>query len=61
MAILQTDPNGVRMLCIVEELGSLASFLAALNCELVVCRPPELREELQKLAARAARLAKSAV
>jgi hypothetical protein len=60
MAILQEDPEGVRMLRVVEELGPLANFLLGLDCELVIRRPPELREELQKLAARAARLATSA-
>jgi hypothetical protein len=42
----------------VEDLEDLAHFLAGLECALVVRQPPELRSELQKLAAKATKLAR---
>jgi predicted DNA-binding transcriptional regulator YafY len=60
MAVLRADPQGVLMYCYVEDLANLAHFLLGLECTLVVRQPPELRNELQMLAAKAMKLANSA-
>ena len=57
LATLRPVEGGVLMGCTVQRLGWLAHFLAGLCCPLIVRRPPELREELRRLATHAVSLA----
>lgn len=53
VAILEETNQGVMMRCSVGHLRWLAAdYLIHLDCPLTVLQPPELREELHKLAAR---------
>lgn len=53
LANLEETPDGVAMRCYVQSLRWFAHFLMGLECEFVVREPPELREALRALAARA--------
>lgn len=57
LATLETDAEGVHLRCYVQRLPWFAHFLAGLDCDIVVRHPPELRDELQKLAAKITQLA----
>jgi predicted DNA-binding transcriptional regulator YafY len=52
LATLTETPQGIELTCYIQELDWFAHFLAGLDCPWQVRRPPELREALQKLAAR---------
>src|SRR5579883_3236015 len=56
-ATLDQDEHGVLMHCYVEHLDWMAYQLVNLCCPLHVRQPAELREELERLAARVAQLA----
>ena len=51
MATLEPTPDGVVLRCHVQNLDWIARFLVGLGWPMVVCRPPELRQALLKLAA----------
>lgn len=57
MATLEPTPDGVLFRCNVQELNWLAWWLVGLECPLVVRRPVELRQALQRLSGRASQLA----
>jgi len=60
MATLEQTPQGVLMRNAAHDrrdLAWLAHILAGLECSLIVRKPPELRDELRKLAAHALELA----
>lgn len=57
IATLEQVPGGVMLRCSVGHLGWIAHFLAGLECSFVVLKPPELRDELRKLAAKITDLA----
>jgi len=57
IATLEEVPEGVLLRCSVENLTWFAHFLAGLPCPFIVLQPAELRDELQKLAARIAEMA----
>jgi predicted DNA-binding transcriptional regulator YafY len=51
-ATLDPHPDGVMLRCAVENLGWVAGLLASLECTFKVIQPPELRDEVRRLAAR---------
>jgi predicted DNA-binding transcriptional regulator YafY len=51
-ATLDPLPDGVMLRCAVENLGWVARLLASLECDFNVINPPELRDEIRKLAGR---------
>lgn len=57
LAILEDSTQGVIMRCSVADLGWLAHFLSGLECPFIVLQPPELRDELRKLARRMEQMA----
>lgn len=57
LAALEATADGVALRCYVQDLGWFAHFVVGLGCPLVVRRPPELREELRRLATHAVHLA----
>lgn len=57
MAMLESVPEGVMMRCSFGHLDNVAHILAGLEWPFVVIEPPELREALHKLAARAEQMA----
>ncbi len=52
LATLEATDEGIRLRCYVQKLPWFAHFLAGLDCDIVVCHPPELRDELRLLASR---------
>jgi predicted DNA-binding transcriptional regulator YafY len=50
IATLEQAPDGVLMQCSVGNLEWITHFLVGLDCSFVVRHPPELRDELRKLA-----------
>lgn len=59
-ATLEETPRGVLARGQLDDprsLGTLAHTLASIDCPMLVLRPPELRDELRKLALHTARLA----
>jgi predicted DNA-binding transcriptional regulator YafY len=56
-AVLESVPQGVMMRCSFGHLEAVAHVLIGLEWDFVVVEPPELRDALQKLAARATYLA----
>jgi predicted DNA-binding transcriptional regulator YafY len=48
--LLEETEDGVLLRMRAESLGWAARFLVSLNCPIVVIRPPELRDELRRLA-----------
>jgi predicted DNA-binding transcriptional regulator YafY len=52
LATLEETPQGVKLICYVQDLDWFAHFLAGLDCPWRVRRPPELRQALQNLAER---------
>lgn len=57
LAILEQVPDGVIFRCYVESLTWVAHVLVNLYCPFVVRQPPELRDELRRLAERISLLA----
>jgi len=57
IATLEQVADGIMFRCSVGHLEWLAHFLSGLGCRFIVLRPPELREELQKLSTRIAEMA----
>jgi predicted DNA-binding transcriptional regulator YafY len=57
IATLEQAADGIMFRCSVGHLEWLAHFLSGLGCRFIVLRPPELREELQKLSIRIAEMA----
>ena len=57
VATLEEAPEGILLRCSVDNLLWIAHFLASLPCPFGVMQPAELRDELQKLAARIAEMA----
>jgi predicted DNA-binding transcriptional regulator YafY len=51
MAQLEEAPGGVMLRCRVQNLGWVAHLLVGLGFPMIVREPPELRDELRKLAA----------
>jgi predicted DNA-binding transcriptional regulator YafY len=51
-ATLDPHPDGVMLRCAVESLGWVAGLLSSLDCPFKVIQPPELRDEIRKLADR---------
>jgi predicted DNA-binding transcriptional regulator YafY len=56
-AIVQPRADGVNVRFYANDLDQLAHFLAGLPCPMTILSPPELREALHRLGARAAQLA----
>ncbi len=57
IATLEQVSEGVMLRCSVGHLEWIAHFLSGLGCPFIVLQPPELRDELHKLAARIAEMA----
>jgi predicted DNA-binding transcriptional regulator YafY len=57
VATLEETAGGVLFRCAAQDLGWIARLLVSLDCPLVVRDPPELRDELRRLADRVAALA----
>ncbi len=57
VALLEESSQGVIMRCSFGNLNSLAHFLIHLDWSFIVLNPPELREELHKVAVRAEHMA----
>jgi len=57
LTTLDQEADGVVLRCFVQRLDWFAHVLAGLTCPMVIRRPPELREALRQLAARAVRIA----
>lgn len=57
IATLEQVPGGVMLRCSVGHLEWIAHFIAGLRCPFVVLQPPELRDELRKLATRITEMA----
>jgi predicted DNA-binding transcriptional regulator YafY len=49
-AMLESLSDGVMLRCVVEQLGWAAHLLAGLECTFTVINPPELCDEIRKLA-----------
>jgi predicted DNA-binding transcriptional regulator YafY len=52
MATLAPHPDGVMLRCAVEGLRWVACLLANLDCDFTIHQPPELHEEVRRVAAR---------
>jgi predicted DNA-binding transcriptional regulator YafY len=52
VATLEATPDGVLLRCIVQHLDWIAGFLITLDLPFVVHHPPELRDEIRRLAER---------
>ncbi|HKG25852.1 MAG TPA: WYL domain-containing protein, partial [Thermomicrobiales bacterium] len=52
IATLDATPEGVLFRCVVQNLTWIAGLLVALDIPFVVHHPPELRDELRRLAER---------
>lgn len=50
MAILEQADDGVWMRCYSNRLDWIARFLAALRCPIQIMQPPQLRDEMRRLA-----------
>jgi predicted DNA-binding transcriptional regulator YafY len=50
LGIVQHTPDGVLLRCNFQSLGWIAHFLMGLECPIRVLKPPELCEEIRKLA-----------
>lgn len=50
MAVLESTAEGVWMRCYSDRLDWIARFLAGLRCPMKITKPPELREEMRRLA-----------
>jgi predicted DNA-binding transcriptional regulator YafY len=50
VALLEEATDGVLMRCYTDSLAWMARFLVRLDCPLRVIQPPELRDELRRLA-----------
>lgn len=50
MGVVEEVEGGVLLRLGAEDLGWAAHFLVGLNCPMVILRPPELRDELRRLA-----------
>ncbi len=61
IATLEQAPDGVLMLCSVGNLEWITHFLVGLDCSFVVRHPPELRDELRKLADKIVQIAARSV
>ncbi len=57
LGTLEEAPGGVLFRCWGGSLGWIARFLAGFDCGVTVLHPPELRDELRRLAARATEIA----
>lgn len=57
MALLEAVEDGVMLRCYAGDLDWMARFLVGLRCPLKVLHPPELRDELRRLAAFVAEIA----
>ena len=57
IATLDQAPDGVMLRCSAGSLEWIARFLTGLEYSFIVLKPPELRVELQKQAARLAEMA----
>ena len=57
IATLEQVPGGVMLRCSVGYLEWMAHFLSGLRCPFIVFQPPELRDELQRLAQRIVEMA----
>jgi predicted DNA-binding transcriptional regulator YafY len=54
---LEQTPSGVLLRCEADDLSRAAHFLAGLGCRFTILRPPELHDELARLAIHVAQLA----
>jgi predicted DNA-binding transcriptional regulator YafY len=61
IATLQQASDGILMQCSVGNLGWIAHLLAGLDCSFIVRNPPELRDELRKLAEKIAQMAERTI
>jgi len=61
IATLEQAPDGVLMQCSVGNLEWITHFLVGLDCSFVVRQPPELRDELRKLADKIVQMAARSV
>lgn len=57
LAMLEEEADGVSMRCHIYSLDWFALVLVGIDCPLVIREPPELREAMKNLAAKAARMA----
>ncbi len=57
VATLQKVSDGVMLCCSVGHLAWIAHFLSGLPCSFIVLQPPELRDELRRLATRISEMA----
>jgi hypothetical protein len=57
MAVLEERPDGVLMRASFGALYGFAHYLSGLEWPFIVLNPPELRDELRKLADRTAHMA----
>ena len=57
IATLDQVPDGIMLRCSVGHLEWMAHFLTGMQCPFIVMKPPELRDELQRLATRIAEMA----
>ena len=55
--MLEEAEHGIKVSCYTGDLDGYARLLAGLDCPLLVLSPPELRQALQRLAAKANSLA----